>query len=77
MVSITNPEFVVNCIERFKGQHTISSVDCKITNSTYKTFGYSDLRSTKTNAMEHIYKLIQYGADKILLSLINKDGTKR
>ncbi len=55
MVSITNPEFVVNCIERFKGQHTISSVDCKITNSTYKTFGYSDLRSTKKNQCHGTY----------------------
>ncbi|PIM95041.1 Imidazole glycerol phosphate synthase subunit HisF [Candidatus Hodgkinia cicadicola] len=73
--SITNPEFVANCVERFGSQCIVSSVDCKTTNGTWEVFTHSGLRSTGIDALEHICKLVQYGVGEILLTSIDKDGT--
>ncbi len=71
--SITNLEIVTNCVEWFRGQYIISSIYCKTIDDSWEEFNHSGLRLVEINVLEHIYKLVQYSIDNILLTSIDKD----
>ncbi len=72
-VFITNLEFITNCVELFRGQCIISSIDRKTIDDSWEEFNHSGLRSVEINVLEYIYKLVQYSVDDILLTSIDKD----
>ncbi|MFP3037547.1 MAG: imidazole glycerol phosphate synthase subunit HisF [Candidatus Hodgkinia cicadicola] len=71
-----NPEFVAKCVDRFGSQCIVASIDCKALNGSWEVFTHGGARATGLDAIEHARRMAQYGVGEILLTSMDKDGTK-
>ncbi len=72
--SILNPEFIANCVDKFGSQCITVSVDCKASNGYWEVYSHGGIRPTGIDALDHICKVVQFGAGEILITSIDKDG---
>ena len=79
--AIHNPDFVREAAERFGSQCIVVALDAKRVNADgeparWEIFTHGGRKSTGINAVEWAIKMAAYGAGEILLTSMDRDGTK-
>lgn len=77
--AVTNPEVVEQAASRFGSQAIVVAIDAKATdatNSRWEVFTHGGRRATGLDAVEWALKMQQLGAGEILLTSMDRDGTK-
>ncbi len=78
--AVFNPEFVREAAERFGSQCIVVSIDAKQVESgeqpRWEIFTHGGRKPTGIDAIEWAVKMVDYGAGEILLTSMDRDGTK-
>ena len=79
--AVNNPEFVRQAAERFGEQCIVVAIDAKQVNSAgqadrWEVFTHGGRQPTGLDAIEWAIKMVGYGAGEILLTSMDRDGTK-
>ena len=73
---ILNEKLIFNASQKFGSQCIVAAVDAKIKNNNWTVFSHGGTKDTGINALNWILKLQKLGAGEILLTSMDKDGTK-
>jgi len=75
--AIHNPDFVREAAERFGSQCIVVAIDAKqVGENHWEIFTHGGRKATGINAIEWAKKMESFGAGEILLTSMDKDGTK-
>jgi cyclase len=79
--AVTNPDFVRAAAERFGSQCIVVAIDAKRVSAEgeeprWEIFTHGGRKPTGLDAIEWARKMVAYGAGEILLTSMDKDGTK-
>jgi len=75
--AVFNPDFVKEAAYRFGSQCIVVAIDAKQTaKDKWEVFTHGGRKSTGINAVEWAKKMEAFGAGEILLTSMDKDGTK-
>lgn len=77
--AITNPDLVADAASRFGSQCIVVAVDAKAVtpeNDRWEIFTHGGRNATGIDAVEWAKKMANYGAGEILLTSMDRDGTK-
>ena len=79
--AVFNPEFVREAAERFGSQCIVVAIDAKKTNQPgeadrWEIFTHGGRKGTGIDAVEWAKKMVSYGAGEILLTSMDRDGTR-
>jgi imidazole glycerol-phosphate synthase subunit HisF len=80
--AIANPDFVREAAERFGNQCIVVAIDAKSVQQPgeeprWEIFTHGGRRPTGIDAVEWAQRMAEYGAGEILLTSMDRDGTKR
>ena len=73
---ILNERLISDSSEEFGSQCIVAAVDAQKQNNSWKVFSHGGTKDTGINAMEWMQKLQSLGAGEILLTSMDKDGTR-
>lgn len=75
--AVTNPEFVREAAEKFGSQCIVVAIDAKATGENkWEVFTHGGRNSTGLDAIAWAKQMAAFGAGEILLTSMDKDGTK-
>jgi len=79
--AVTNPEFVREAAQRFGSQCIVVAVDAKQVSKEgeplrWEIFTHGGRKPTGIDAIEWVKRTVTYGAGEILLTSMDRDGTK-
>ena len=74
--AIKNPEIIKKSSEYFGNQCIVVAVDVKRVNNDWLVYSHGGTKNTGINALDWIRKIERLGAGEILLTSMDKDGTK-
>lgn len=77
--AVHNPEFVKQAAEKFGSQCIVVAIDAKQVNDKpkrWEIFTHGGRKPTGIDAIEWARKMVAYGAGEILLTSMDRDGTK-
>lgn len=79
--AVFNPEFVKQAAERFGSQCIVVAIDAKTVSGEgeeprWEIFTHGGRKPTGLDAVEWARKMVDYGAGEILLTSMDRDGTK-
>jgi imidazole glycerol-phosphate synthase subunit HisF len=77
--AVARPEVVADIAERFGSQCVVASVDAKRRTDGrdgWEIFTHGGRRATGIDALEHAMKLAELGAGELLVTSMDRDGTK-
>lgn len=74
--AVSRPEVVADIAERFGSQCCVASVDAKRVGEGWEVFTHGGRRPTGIDAVEHALRLASLGAGEILLTSMDRDGTR-
>ncbi len=79
--AVFNPEFVANAADKFGSQCIVVAVDAKRVNAAdeadrWEIFTHGGRKPTGIDALEWVRKMDAYGAGEILLTSMDRDGTR-
>lgn len=79
--AVSNPEFVRQAAERFGSQCIVVAVDAKQVSQEgeplkWEIFTHGGRKPTGIDALEWVKRMVSYGAGEILLTSMDRDGTK-
>ncbi len=75
--AVHNPEFVRQAAEKFGSQCIVVSVDAKsLGPDRFEVFTHGGRKQTGIDAVEWSKRMVAYGAGEILLTSMDRDGTK-
>ncbi len=75
--ALNNPSFLTQAANKFGSQAVIIAIDAKKSeNGEYEIYSHGGRKSTGINALEWAIKAQNLGAGEILLTSMDKDGTK-
>ena len=74
--AVTRPEVVADIAERFGSQFVVASVDAKRVGSHWEIFTHGGRNPTGIDALEHAVKLAGLGAGELLVTSMDRDGTR-
>ncbi|MFV2061558.1 MAG: imidazole glycerol phosphate synthase subunit HisF [Gammaproteobacteria bacterium] len=79
--AVFNPEFVRQAAEKFGSQCIVVAIDAKKVSKAgeenrWELFTHGGRKETGINAVEWAIKMVSYGAGEILLTSMDRDGTK-
>jgi len=75
--AVSRPEFVREGAEKFGSQCIVAAIDAKQTRpGKWEVFTHGGRRETGIDAVEWARRLTDYGAGEILLTSMDRDGTK-
>ena len=75
--AVRRPEFIREAAEKFGSQCIVVAIDAKQTApGKFEVFTHGGRTPTGIDAIEHAKKLVAYGAGEILLTSMDRDGTK-
>ncbi len=79
--AVANPEFVREAADRFGSQCIVVAIDAKQVNQQgepdrWEIFTHGGRKATGLDALEWGKKMVDYGAGEILLTSMDRDGTK-
>lgn len=79
--AITNPDFVREAAEKFGSQCIVVAIDAKRVSpdtdpNKWEIYTHGGRRPTGIDAVEWAKKMVSYGAGEILLTSMDRDGTK-
>src|SRR4029450_7388857 len=72
------PEFVREGAQKFGSQCIVAAIDAKqVAKDRFEVFTHGGRNATGIDAVEHAGKLCDYGAGEILLTSMDRDGTRK
>jgi len=79
--AVFNPEFVANAADKFGSQCIVVAVDAKRVSedggvNRWEIFTHGGRKPTGIDALEWVHKMDDYGAGEILLTSMDRDGTR-
>ena len=74
--AVFNPEFVQEVTERFGAQCIVVAIDAKRVDGHWEIFTHGGRKPTGIDAIGWARKMADYGAGEILLTSMDRDGTK-
>lgn len=74
--AVARPEVVADVAERFGSQCVVASVDAKRVGERWEIFTHGGRKPTGIDAVEHALKLAELGAGELLVTSMDRDGTK-
>ncbi len=79
--AVARPEFVREAAEKFGSQCIVAAIDAKQgahnhNGPPFEVFTHGGRRATDIDAVAHARKLVEYGAGEILLTSMDRDGTR-
>ncbi|GAB4303298.1 MAG: imidazole glycerol phosphate synthase subunit HisF [Desulfuromonadia bacterium] len=76
--AVFNPEFVREASERFGSQCTVVAIDARRVpgENRWEVYTHGGRRPTGIDAIEWGVRMVEYGAGEILLTSMDRDGTK-
>jgi len=74
--AVFNPEFVKEVTDRFGSQCIVVAIDAKRVDGHWEIFTHGGRKPTGIDAIEWSAKMTEYGAGEILLTSMDRDGTK-
>jgi imidazole glycerol-phosphate synthase subunit HisF len=75
--AVHRPEFVREAAEKFGSQCIVVAIDAKsVAADRFEVFTHGGRRPTGTDAVEWAQRMTAYGAGEILLTSMDRDGTK-
>jgi cyclase len=75
--AVHRPEFVREAAEKFGSQCIVAAIDAKSSGGRFEIFTHGGRNATGIDAIAHAQKLVSYGAGEILLTSMDRDGTKK
>jgi len=80
--AVHDPEFVRQAAERFGSQCIVVAVDAKRVNAEgeeprWEIFTHGGRKPTGLDAIDWVKRMVDYGAGEILLTSMDRDGTKK
>ena len=76
--AVINPEFVKEASEKFGSQCIVVAIDAKqVSPGKYEIFTHGGRKETGIDAVEWARKMESYGAGELLLTSMDRDGTKQ
>ncbi len=73
---VRNPQLISEASRQFGAQAVVAAIDIKKTNNDYKVFIKGGREETPLSAFEWCIKTVELGAGEILLTSMDRDGTK-
>lgn len=74
--AVARPEVVADIAERFGSQCVTVSVDARRAGDGWEVFTHGGRRATGINAVAHAVRLAELGAGEILVTSMDRDGTR-
>ncbi len=75
--AVFNPDFVREAAERFGSQCIVVAIDAKkVGDDHWEIFTHGGRKPTGINAVEWAQKMVAFGAGEILLTSMDRDGTR-
>ncbi|HEY0281570.1 MAG TPA: imidazole glycerol phosphate synthase subunit HisF [Rhizomicrobium sp.] len=75
--AVRRPEFIREGAEKFGSQCIVAAIDAKgVAPGRFEVFTHGGRTPTGLDAVAHAVKLVEYGAGEILLTSMDRDGTK-
>ena len=74
--AILNPNFVSESSSRFGSQAIVVAIDAKKVDDHYEVFTHGGRNSTGINAIVWARKMADFGAGELLITSMDRDGTK-
>ncbi|NJR77361.1 imidazole glycerol phosphate synthase subunit HisF [Sphingomonas corticis] len=74
--AVARPELVADIAERFGSQCCVASVDARRTGDRWEVFTHGGRRATGIDAVEHALRLAVLGAGELLVTSMDRDGTR-
>jgi len=76
--AVKRPEFVREAAEKFGSQCIVASIDAKSTGpESFEIFTHGGRKPTGIDAVKWAERMAEYGAGEILLTSMDRDGTKQ
>ena len=74
--AINNPSLVSNAADRFGSQCIVVAIDAKKTGNDWEIFTHGGRNPTGLNAISWAKEMVRRGAGELLITSMDKDGTK-
>lgn len=74
--AVARPELVADIAERFGSQCCVASVDARRVGERWEVFTHGGRRATGIDAVEHALRLAELGAGELLVTSMDRDGTR-
>lgn len=74
--AVFRPEFVKEAADRFGSQCIVVAIDAKKVDDHWEIFTHGGRKPTGIDAVQWAVKMVEFGAGEILLTSMDKDGTK-
>ncbi len=74
--AVRRPEIVREGAEKFGSQCIVAAIDAKRVGDRFEVFTHGGRNATGLDAVEHAVKLTELGAGEILLTSMDRDGTR-
>ncbi|WP_203310216.1 MULTISPECIES: imidazole glycerol phosphate synthase subunit HisF [Sphingomonas] len=74
--AVSRPEVVADIAERFGSQCCVASIDARRTGDGWEVFTHGGRRATGIDAVAHAVRLAELGAGELLVTSMDKDGTR-
>lgn len=74
--AVFNPEFVKEATEKFGSQCIVVAIDAKRVGSRWEIFTHGGRKPTGIDAVTWAQKMVNYGAGELLVTSMDRDGTK-
>ena len=74
--AVARPELVADIATRFGSQCVVASVDARRSGDRWEIFTHGGRKPTGINALEHAVRLADLGAGELLVTSMDRDGTR-
>ena len=74
--AVARPELVAELADRFGSQCVVASVDARRSGDGWEVFTHGGRRATGIDAVEHALSLAELGAGELLVTSMDRDGTR-
>lgn len=74
--AVARPEVVADIADRFGSQCVVASVDARRVGERWEVFTHGGRRATGVDAIEHAVRLVSLGTGEVLVTSMDRDGTK-
>ena len=76
--AVRRPEFVREGAEKFGSQCIVAAIDAKqVSSGRFEVFTHGGRNATGIDAVAHAIRLCEFGAGEILLTSMDRDGTRK
>ena len=74
--AVTRPEVVADIADRFGAQCCVASIDARRSGDNWEVYTHGGRKPTGIDAVEHAVRLAKLGAGELLVTSMDRDGTR-